>query len=65
MIHGLERKGKSCVGDFIPHACVLDLPSKVKKLDSNRPLLTVWDCLILLPHRVTSGCWHFLASLLD
>ena len=45
LIHGLERKGKSHVVDFVPHACVLGLPCKVKKLDSNRPLLTVWDCL--------------------
>ena len=38
--------------DVDPHACVLGLPGQVNKFDSNRPLLTVWDCLIPLPHRV-------------
>ena len=38
--------------DVDPHACVLGLPGQVNKFDSNRPLLTVWDCLTLLPHRV-------------
>jgi len=32
----LNKKGKCCMGDFTPHACVLDLPCKVNKLDSNR-----------------------------
>ena len=32
--------------------CVLGLPGQVKKFDLNRLLLTVWDCLIPLPHRV-------------
>ena len=31
---------------------MLGLPGQVNKFDSNRPLLTVWDCLTLLPHRV-------------
>ena len=34
---------------------VWGLPGQVNKFDSNRPLLTVWDCLTLLPHRVRSG----------
>ena len=55
LIHRLERKGKSRVGDWVPmHACVLGLSCKGKKLDSNHPLLTVSDYLTLLPHRVTS-----------
>ena len=40
--------------DVDPHACVLGLPGQVNKFDSNHPLLTVWDCLTLLPHRVRS-----------
>ena len=40
--------------DVDPHACVLGLSGQVNKFDSNRPLLTVWDCLTLLPHRVRS-----------
>jgi len=36
LIHEPGRKGKCCVGDVAPHACVLGLPCKVNKLDSNR-----------------------------
>ena len=43
--------------DVDPHACVLGLPGQVNKFDSNRPLLTVWDCLTLLLHRVRSERW--------
>ena len=52
-----ELKGKVVWAkrDVDPHACVLGLPGQVNKFDSNRPLLTVWDCLTLLPHRVRSG----------
>ena len=53
LFHNLERKGKSHVGDLVP-MCVLALPCKVNKFDSNRPPLTIWDCLTLLPHRVRS-----------
>ena len=54
-----ELKGKVTWAkrDVDPHACVLGLPGQVNKFDSNRPLLTVWDCLTLLPHRVRSGRW--------
>ena len=60
-----ELKGKVAWAkrDVDPHACVLGLPGQVNKFNSNRLLLTVWDCLTLLPHRVTSGnyddefCW--------
>ena len=31
-----EKKGEMLRGDFAPHACVLGLPCKAKKLDSNR-----------------------------
>ena len=50
----LELKGKVAWAkrDVDPHACVLGLPGQVNKFDSNRPLLTVWDCLTLLSHRV-------------
>ena len=50
-----ELKGKVAWAkrDVDSHACVLGLPGQVNKFDSNRPLLTVWDCLISLPHRVT------------
>ena len=43
--------------DVDPHACVLGLPGQVNKFNSNRLLLTVWDCLTLLPHRVKSERW--------
>ena len=51
-----ELKGKVAWAkrDVDPHACVLALPGQVNKFDSNRPLLTVWDCLTLLLHRVRS-----------
>ena len=41
-----ELKGKVAWAkrDVDPHACVLGLPGQVNKFDSNRPLLTVWDC---------------------
>ena len=57
-----ELKGKVVWAkrDIDPHACVLDLPGQVKKFDSNRPLLTVWDCLTLLPHRVRSGTMRMM-----
>jgi hypothetical protein len=55
MYRDTRRKGKSHVAGVVPHTCVLGLPLKVKKFDSNRPFLTVWDCLTLLSHRVTSG----------
>src|SRR6185437_3189317 len=40
--------------------CVLGLPGQVKKFDSNRLLLTVWDCLIPLPHRVIRATILFI-----
>ena len=52
-IHKPERKANGCLGTT--RRCskrVLGLPGQVKKFDSNRLLLTVWDCLIPLPHRV-------------
>ena len=39
-IHGRERKRNCCVGDIVPHMCVLGPPGQVNKLDSNRPPLT-------------------------
>ena len=50
------KKGKRLfVNDpTVFQTCVLGLPSQVNKFDSNRPLLTVWDCSTLLPHRVRS-----------
>ena len=53
-IHKPERKANGCLGTTL--RCfkrVLGLPGQVNKFDSNRPVLTVWDCLISLPHRVT------------
>ena len=49
-----EKKGKRLFGNdpTVFQTCVLGLPGQVNKFDSNRPLLTVWDCLISLPHRV-------------
>ena len=35
-----NKKGERLRGLLGSHACVLGLPCKVKKLDSNRPLLT-------------------------
>ena len=40
--------------------CVLGLPGQVNKFDLNRPLLTVWDCLISLPHRVIRATILFI-----
>ena len=57
-----ELKGKVAWVTRFQYVC-LGLRCKVKKFDSNCPLLTVWDCLTLLPHSVTSGnyddesCW--------
>ena len=48
------KKGEKSCGGLGYHTCVLALPGQVNKFDSNRPLLTVWDCLTLLPHRVRS-----------
>ena len=47
-------KGQRLFGNdpTVFQTCVLGLPGQVNKFDSNRPLLTVWDCLIPLPHRV-------------
>ena len=39
---------------------MLGLPSQVKKFDSNRLLLTAWDCLIPLPHRVIRATILFI-----
>ena len=41
LIHGQGSKGKSCMGGVVPSTCELDLPYKIKKLDSNRPFLAV------------------------
>ena len=48
------KKGKRLFGNdpTVFQTCVLGLPGQVNKFDSNHPLLTVWDCLISLPHRV-------------
>ena len=48
------KKGQRLFGNdpTVFQTCVLGLPGQVKKFDSNRLLLTVWDCLIPLPHRV-------------
>ena len=53
-IHKPEKKGQRLFGNdpTVFQTCVLGLPGQVKKFDSNRLLLTVWDCLISLPHRV-------------
>ena len=53
-IHKPERKVNGCLGTTRRcfQTCVLGLPGQVNKLDSNRLLATVWDCLISLPHRV-------------
>ena len=51
---GIEGKSRVAKRDVDPHTCVLGLSGQVNKFDSNRPLLTVWDCLTLLPHRVRS-----------
>ena len=51
------KKGEKSCGWLGSHTCVLGLPGQVNKFDSNRPLLTVWDCLTLLPHRVRSERW--------
>ena len=40
--------------------CVLGLPGQVNKFDSNRLLLTVWDCLIPLLHRVIRATILFI-----
>ena len=55
-IHKPERKVNGCLGTTRRcfQTCVLGLPGQVNKFDSNRPLLTVWDCLTLLLHRVRS-----------
>ena len=47
-------KGKWLFGNYLTvfQTCVLGLPGQVYEFDSNHPLLTVWDCLIPLPHRV-------------
>ena len=47
-------KGKRLFGNdpTVFQTCVLGLPGQVNKFDLNHPLLTVWDCLIPLPHRV-------------
>ena len=49
------KKGEKSCGRLGSHTRVLGLLGQVNKFDSNRPLLTVWDCLTLLPHRVRSG----------
>jgi len=41
LIHNPGRKGKSCLGESSGPGCVLGLPCKVKKFDSNRLFLTV------------------------
>ena len=48
------KKGQRLFGNdpTVFQTCVLGLPGQVKKFDSNRLLLTVWDYLISLPHRV-------------
>ena len=52
-IHKPERKVNGCLRTTRRYSKrVLGLPGQVNKFDSNRPLLTVWDCLIPLPHRV-------------
>ena len=51
-----KERGKVVWVTWFPY-CVLSLPGQVNKFDSNRPLLTVWDCLTLLPHRVRSERW--------
>ena len=51
------KKGEKSCGWLGSHTCVLGLPGQVNKFDSNRPLLMVWDCLTLLPHRVRSERW--------
>ena len=51
------KKGEKSCGWLGSHTCVLGLPGQVNKFNSNRPLLTVWDCLTLLPHRVRSERW--------
>ena len=53
-IHKPERKANGCLGTTrrCSKMCVLGLPGQVNKFDSNHPLLTVWDYLISLPHRV-------------
>jgi len=48
-----ELKGTVAWVTLFPCVC-LGLPGQVNKFDSNRPLLTVWDCLTLLLHRVRS-----------
>ena len=60
-IHKPERKANGCLGPT--RRCsrrVLGLPGQVKKFDSNRLLLTVWDCLISLPHRVIRATILFI-----
>ena len=61
-IHKPERKGKRLFGNdpTVFQMCVLGLPGQVKKFDSNRLLLTVWDCLIPLPHRVIRATILFI-----
>ena len=56
------KKGQRLFGNdpTVFQTCVLGLPGQVKKLDSNRLLLTVWDCLIPLPHRVIRATILFI-----
>ena len=49
-IHKPERKVNGCLGTT--RWCSKRVCDQVNKFDSNRPLLTVWDCLISLPHSV-------------
>src|SRR6185369_16401402 len=56
------KKGKRLFGNdpTVFQMCVLGLPGQVKKFDSNRLLLTVWDCFISLPHRVIRATILFI-----
>src|SRR6185503_2243093 len=56
------KKSKRLFGNdpTVFQTCVLGLPGQVKKFDSNRLLLTVWDCLIPLPHRVIRATILFI-----
>ena len=56
------KKGKRLFGNdpTVFQTCVLGLPSQVKKFDSNHLLLTVWNCLIPLPHRVIRATILFI-----
>ena len=56
------KKGQRLFGNdpTVFQTCMLGLPGQVKKFDSNRLLLTVWDCLIPLPHRVIRATILFI-----